>query len=1184
MNRKCLSSLWVWGILLAVNAQAGSLEFRSDGFFASPDARVKLFRESWSHAPHLDVDGKLAVTLVGPILRPGYATLSQEGLRTEIDPARRQMIESGMTSQFSVPCRRTMVEYAGGLLFKMEYGETPPGVSDVACRLIFPIDFFQNHRVRWPGGEMVFPALKPETGRMVFRDLSKGSNTTFRFDLGEGRELGVKFLTPLRGGALADCREWNERNYHLQTTFSGKTMVLFLCLLAPGDTFPEVELPAESPAPGFSLSEEGASLLLGQGLYNMVIGRSGKLSVTKLNKPLYTIEPPFIREKQSIYPLTEVVSFKAASNRLEVVSKAKEKPFQLHQTYTAEANGWVSVAAEMVGSDAKAADTRVELALPVELFAGKTIRAGERFINFPREQAPSGDLFDDWAGKVVDYEFPGDGLDRAALICDLKAQSYLSDYRQWGQTSYKLGLRAKEGMVRYRLHFWREAVPPPVSGNLLRDANSFEVGPEGVQPFSCFSWTEKMVGAGPPPVFDSATSVHGKTSLRLTAGDSVKQGNAKGFAFVGAVFNRVALKRDRRYTVSAYLKSDRPGMKAVLYCGETSWAGNDWQAFPVTTEWKRYQFSFYTGDFKKTGYYLTWVGLDPALKEGSLWVDAVQLEEGDLTDFQPASEAEYGVEVLSKEKLFESGTACKVALRVRNNTDQRRGGKVSYVIKDYWEQEVKKGEVELGVADGFYAERTVDFGALPCGYYRGYFTVPGGAVKEAIFGVYRPQPLSVLPDDWPLACHNDPAPLVRKLGFGSVRAFEIFEFNEVAREQGKFDFTRTDRMVEQAERCGLTLMPILGSFEWPSYSKEPRIPVWAQEKVGRSSVPDARHRVTWPKLELWKAYVKALTGRYKGRIRYWEVLNEPNLYMTAQEYLPYLRAAYEGAKEGDPDCKVVGVCATSDFAGKPGSFTEAVLKLGGAAYFDVLSVHLYNTKPPETTLDAGSDRLLENWRKSLRATYKKEAVIWHTERSFNCRQLAYSVRKVNVPLEYCDEPQFLVDTFKQKAEYMIRETLLDSVSGKGGRFFWFGVFNSEVSFISNRYFQPYGLDHSEFDQSPCPELLAANGLARVLTGRAHPFRLLAWGDAERGCVFTGEQGSVIALWNWKGRSQLMLKAGKNKPELKNFFGEPLVVSINEEGDFTVELEGAPKYLILSGLDGEAACRWLDQKLKNANPR
>ena len=85
----------------------------------------------------------------------------------------------------------------------------------------------------------------------------------------------------------------------------------------------------------------------------------------------------------------------------------------------------------------------------------------------------------------------------------------------------------------------------------------------------------------------------------------------------GAAFNRVALKRDRKYTVSAYLKADRPGVRAVIYCGEFDLGRRRLGTFAVTTDWKRYHFSFFTADFKKSGYYLTWVGLDPAASKAS---------------------------------------------------------------------------------------------------------------------------------------------------------------------------------------------------------------------------------------------------------------------------------------------------------------------------------------------------------------------------------------------------------------------------------------------------------------------------------------------------------------------------------------------------------------------------------------
>jgi hypothetical protein len=1149
--------------------QAASIGFRSDGFFASTDGSVKLFREPWRYAPHVDVDGRTALEIVGPILQPGCVVLSGDGTKTAADAGRRQIVETGTLGEAPAAGRRTISEYAGGALIRLEYDQPPPGTTEAVCRIILPIEFSRGRRVRWQGGEVALPVEKPDAGHMVFLNDPAGKVNEFRFDLGTGRELGLKFLSPTKGRSFSDCRQWNEMNYHLQATFEGKEMLLFACVLRPDEPFPPVEAPPAPAAPQQAVaSAQGATLQLPGGRYEVRVDRSGAAQVMEKGAALFRIEPPNVREAQQ-------AGFRVDGSRVEVDLKAKDGPFGLRESFAVEEGGWLSVSDTFTGLDAAGQDVRAELALPAAGFAGGTVRAGDRFVDLPKDRAPSAILFDDWAGKALDYDLRPDGPEHVTVVCDRRRTSSLNDYRQWGQDSFKLSMTPLDGAVNYRLHFWKEDGPPsaPAKGNLLRDGASFETGPDGVEPFACYSWNEKMVEPGTPPAFDVTTAVDGKTSLRLTAEDPVKKGDPYGFAFVGAVFNRVALERDRAYTVSAYLKADRPGVKAVMYCGETTWAGNDWGAFPVSTQWQRYHFTFFTNDFKKSGSYLTWVGISPECKEGTLWVDAVQLEQGGLSDFRPAAPLEFGVEVKAPDKLFESGAPCAATLHLRNNAARPFGGAVKYEVRDYWEKVVRDGSVAVNVAAASTAEYPVDLGVLPCGYYRGYFTGPGGDVKDVIFGVYQPQPLTALPDDWPLACHNDPSPFVRKLGFGSVRAFEIFEFAGIAPQKGKFDFSRSDCMVDEAQRCGLSIMPILGQFDWPSYRAEPPVPPYAQQKVGTGTV--GGRRMTWPTIEAWKDYVRALTSHYKGRVAFWEVLNEPNLSMTPQEYVPYLKAAYEAAKEGDPSCKVVGVCATSDRAGRPDSFTQKVLELGGAGCFDILSVHLYDTHPPEATLDAGSDQLLEGWRKALAAGGKK-APVWDTERSFSSRQNAYSERKVSVPVEYCDEPQFLIDTFRHKAEYMIRETLLDSVAGGGGRFYWFGLFDYGTCFITHRYFQPYGLDHAEFDGAPRPELIAANGLARALAGVSHPYRQLSWGGTRRCVVFAGEEGSVAALWDWSGTSRVAFPVEEGRFGLLNFFGEPISASADAKGELTVELEGAPKYLSLPGQDGEAACRLLEQ--------
>lgn len=1154
---------------------AGSLEFRSDGFFASPDARIKLSRESRRADAHLDVDGEPAIFFVGPILQPGYNTLQPSAIKTEVDVADRLLVESGTLGKSGVLCRRTYSDYMGGVLMRLDYEPVDSHPADATLRLLMPVARFADHGVRWSSGKVTLPSSKPADNHYVFLNDYQGQTNLFRFDLGNGRELGMKFLSPIKSALLADCRQWNEANYHLQTTFEGHSLLVFLCLLDPAEPFPEVDAPAALRQAAPRNDARGAVVPLLDGRYEVVVERAGSLQVLKQMAPLFSIEAPLVRQGGSVLSFNEPLNFDVKDNRIEVVSGAKGTPGKVHQILSVTNDDRVlnSVRFENPGDNG---ESRIEVSLPGLLFAGQTLLAGKRFIELPARPEPGAVLVSDWQGQLGSYGLTTGSPDQITLFCETKLRTSLSSTPQGNSPAFTLAMNARDNVVNYSLRFAPQTtrVAAPEKGNLLSAGASFETGPDGVRPFASHSWNEKMVDESIPPAFDPGTAVDGVTSLRLTAQDGKSLGDPRGFAFVGAVFNRTQLKRDHDYTLSVWMKADRPGVKAVLYCGENTWGGNNWGSFPVSTEWARHHVSFRASDLEKSGWFLTWAGLAPECKEGRLWLDAVQLEEGGLSDFRPANEIEYGVTPV--EKLVEAGRPCEAVLSVRNNGKARKKLRLRYEIRDYWDREVRSSEGTVEVGPESTTTYPVNFGLLPPGYYRGRLTAADGPAKELIFGVYEPQPLTPLPDDWPLACHNDPTPLVRKIGFGAVRAFEIFEMSDIAPEKGRFDFSRADRMVARAEQCGLKLLPILGEFRWPSYRPEPPVPPYATKDIAsRSNGEGTPTRLVWPAMTAWKDYVEALTRHYRGRITDWEVLNEPNLVMTAQQYLPYLQAAHEAAKAGNPDCRVVGVCATTDFAGKPGSFVESLLDLGAAPYLDVLSVHLYDTRPPEKTLGLGSAPLLQNWRGILETKHGRRIPVWNTEKSWSSRELGYSQAKNPVPVDYCEEPQFLIDTFRNKAEFLIRETLLDAVAGGPGRFFWFGSFNYEASFITIRPFQPYGLHHTEFDQSPCPELIAANGLARALDGMSHPFRLLTPRDSVRACVFTGEKGSMVALWDWETTSRLTLPVGKASFTLRNFFGEPIEAALGSRGELTVELEGAPKYLVLPGLDGESACRLID---------
>lgn len=90
----------------------------------------------------------------------------------------------------------------------------------------------------------------------------------------------------------------------------------------------------------------------------------------------------------------------------------------------------------------------------------------------------------------------------------------------------------------------------------------------------------------------------------------------------------------------------------------------------------------------------------------------------------------------------------------------------------------------------------------------------------------------------------------------------------------------------------------------------------------------------------WSEYVRQLVSHFKGRIKYYEVWNEPPNFtgkdQTPADYAKLVRASCIAAKEADPDCPV-GLTAKSAHI----QYFEAVIKAGAADHFDWISLHPY---------------------------------------------------------------------------------------------------------------------------------------------------------------------------------------------------------------------------------------------------
>ncbi|MDR3194669.1 MAG: beta-galactosidase [Tannerella sp.] len=185
-----------------------------------------------------------------------------------------------------------------------------------------------------------------------------------------------------------------------------------------------------------------------------------------------------------------------------------------------------------------------------------------------------------------------------------------------------------------------------------------------------------------------------------------------------------------------------------------------------------------------------------------------------------------------------------------------------------------------------------------------------------------------------------------------------FSWGGVESPQGNWHFEHLDRVVEETGKQGIQVLALL------LYNV-----AWAN--------PAYQH------LDAWLTYVEKTVMRYKDKVRYWEIWNEPNLFWdkmggNAAEYAVLLEATYKKIKEIDPDLVVLhaGLC------GIPMEYAEKVFETGAGKYFDRFCIHPYRPllQTMEETVRYHDD--LAGLR-TLMAKYKVDKKsIWITEMGY----------------------------------------------------------------------------------------------------------------------------------------------------------------------------------------------------------
>jgi hypothetical protein len=194
----------------------------------------------------------------------------------------------------------------------------------------------------------------------------------------------------------------------------------------------------------------------------------------------------------------------------------------------------------------------------------------------------------------------------------------------------------------------------------------------------------------------------------------------------------------------------------------------------------------------------------------------------------------------------------------------------------------------------------------------------------------------------------DPAVVARSLdmiaagGFGAIR--QIFGWYEIeprpgvyVHEDGRSSWEKYDRIVDMANARGLQ---VIARLEKP--------PAWA-----RAGQPNPEIDGPPDRLSDYANFVEQVVGRYRDKLTYVQIWNEPNLSgewgakpIDPRGYVELLAAGYQAAKAANPEVVVLlaGLAPTDQTGPENLSdllFLQRVYDYGGAAFFDIAAVMVY---------------------------------------------------------------------------------------------------------------------------------------------------------------------------------------------------------------------------------------------------
>ncbi|MEA3208822.1 MAG: hypothetical protein QOE70_1879 [Chthoniobacter sp.] len=331
-------------------------------------------------------------------------------------------------------------------------------------------------------------------------------------------------------------------------------------------------------------------------------------------------------------------------------------------------------------------------------------------------------------------------------------------------------------------------------------------------------------------------------------------------------------------------------------------------------------------------------------------------------------------------------------------------------------------------------------------------------------------------------------PQMEAIGLRSYRAGPT-GWSQVEPEQGKWDWKALDEHMSYLTEHGFVFGGLLnGNVRWNTLDKPGGLPV--------------------NNLPAWSAYVSAIVQHTKGRIRHWEVWNEPpngtGRDQTPADYAKIVVSAYDAAKAVDPNC-LIGLATKSVHV----NYLEQVIKAGAKDHFDYLTVHPYEVLNGIAD-NAGTEAVFMNIAPTIRKMLA-----------------AQNPAKAEVPIIFTELGCDVKKGADTQAHALVKAYTMGIAQGVEC-IQWFEGMDGDSG--------PMGL--LDRKATPRPSYTAMAQMIQRLGQRPTYLGWLLLNEKHYGFVFQGAKGTVLVAWGHKGSAD----------EIR--FGQPVQMVNPLTGDIT----------------------------------